>query len=396
MARPTGYLLTSYGEMIVNEPRTSAYAAALRYAITPGCKVIDIGAGPGMFALLACQYGAGSVVAIDPDDSILLVAEAARRNGFEGRIDIVHGLSSDYSSARCADVIISDLRGILPLFEGHIPAIIDARERLLAPGGTLIPARDTLHIALVEHSATYTKFERPWLNNDHGIDLSVGHRFAVNCYVKVVLGRDDLLSQPLHLATLDYTTITDPNLSATVELNAARSGTAHGFVVWFDAELGPTMSFSNAPGEPEQVYGQRFFPFERPIGLAAGDKVTVELRADLVAGSYVWSWNSVANRAGHATPVTFRQSTFRGTIMSPSRLAALSPNHVPPALAEHQVDLFCVSLFDGVISLEQIARQLRAEFPDRFADQADAFGHATGLVQRYKGETAPRDEDNRA
>ena len=395
MARPTGYLLTSYGEMIDNEPRTSAYAAALRHAVTPGCKVIDIGAGPGMFALLACQYGAGSVVAIDPDDSILLVAEAARRNGFDGRIDVVHELSTAYSSERRADIIISDLRGILPLFEGHIPAIIDARERLLASGGTLIPARDTLHIALVDHAASYVMFERPWLDNDHDIDLSAGHRFAVNRYVKVGLDREDLLSRPLHMATLDYATINDPNLSATVELFAARSGPAHGFVVWFDTELGPTMGFSNAPGEPEQVYGQRFFPFERPIALAAGDKVTVELRASLVAGSYIWSWNSVAERAGHATPVSFRQSTFRGTILPPSRLAALSPDHVPAVTAEHQVDIFCLSLFDGVTSLKQMAGQLVERFPDRFADQADAFGHATSLAQRYKGKPTPCDEDHR-
>ena len=396
MARPTGYLLTSYGEMIDNEPRTSAYAAALRHAVTPGCKVIDIGAGPGMFALLACQYGAGSVVAIDPDDSILLVADAARSNGFDGWIQVVHGLSSDYSSDRRAEVIISDLRGILPLYEGHIPAIIDARERLLAAGGTLIPARDTLHIALVEHAQTYARFERPWLDNDYGVDLSVGHRFAVNRYVKVGLGREDLLSRPLHLATLDYATINDPNLSATVELNAARVGAAHGFVVWFDAELGPTMGFSNAPGEPEQVYGQCFFPFERPIALAAGDKVTIDLRANLVAGSYIWSWNSVAERAGHETPLTFRQSTFRGTILPPSRLAALSPEHVPAATAEHQVDLFCLMLFDGVTSLKQIAGQLAEKFPDRFAGETDAFGHATALAQRYKGKPTPREEDNRA
>lgn len=394
MARPTGYLLTSYGEMIVNEPRTSAYAAALRYAITPGCKVIDIGAGPGMFALLACQYGAGSVVAIDPDDSILLVSEAARSNGFEGRIKIIHGLSSDYSSDHRADVIISDLRGILPLYEGHIPAIIDARDRLMAVGGTLIPARDTLRIALVEHAETYARFKLPWLDNDYGIDLSAGHRFAVNRYVKVGLGRADLLSQPAHLATLDYATICDPDLSATVTLNAARDGIAHGFVVWFDAELGPSMQFSNAPGEPEQIYGQCFFPFERPIELAAGDKVTVDLRAKRVAGSYIWSWNSVAKRAGDGAPVSFRQSTFRGTIMPPSRLAVLSPDHVPPVLPDHQVDLFCLSLFDGITSLEQIARQLAARFPDRFADEADAFGHATGLAQRYKSKVVPRDEDN--
>ncbi len=392
---PTGYLLTSYGDMIVNEPRMSAYSAALQQAMTPGCKVIDIGAGPGMFALLACKFGAGSVVAIDPHDSVLLVAQAARDNGFDDRIEIIHDLSSAYSSDRRADVIISDLRGILPLFEGHIAAIIDARERLLAPNGKLIPARDTLHIALIEHAPTYAQFERPWLDNDHGIDLSVGHRFAVNRYTKVVLDCDDKLSASSQLLTLDYATNSDPNVSATADLVAVRDGTAHGFVVWFDAELGPSIGFSNAPGEPEQVYGQCFFPFERPIELAAGDHIQVELRGNDVAGSYIWSWNSTATRAGHDAPVIYRQSTFSGRIISPDRLASLAPAHVPPALVEHEVDRYCLSLFDGHTSLKDVARQLVSKFPNRFANDTDAFGHTSRLAQRYKHLAAGSDEEKR-
>lgn len=50
----------------------SAYVAGLRQAVTPGCTVIDLGAGPGLFALLACQFGAGHVWAIEPDPSIHL------------------------------------------------------------------------------------------------------------------------------------------------------------------------------------------------------------------------------------------------------------------------------------------------------------------------------------
>lgn len=396
MSSPTGYGLTSYGDMIVNEPRTSSYAAALRKVVTPGCKVIDIGAGPGLFALLACQFGAGLAVAIEPHDSVLLLRQAARDNGYGDRIEVVHDLSSAYSSDRRAEVIISDLRGILPLFEGHIPAIIDARERLLAPGGTLIPARDVLHIALVDHKKTRAQFDQPWLVNGHDVDLSVGHPFAVNRYLKVVLAPEDLLSVPSHLLTLNYETIEDPNVSAIAHLTAASAGTAHGFVVWFDSELGPSAGFSNAPGKPEQVYGQCFFPFERSIELSAGDCVTVDISANYVAGAYIWTWATSANRAGHATPVTYRQSTFRGMVMSPTRLAALSPGHVPSASVDHEVDRYCLALFDGVTNLQEAARQLAAEFPDQFADSAAAFGHASRVAQRYKGTTVDRDKDNRS
>ena len=79
MIVPTGYSVVDYGCMVQCEPRTSVYAEALRRSITPGCKVIDLGAAFGIFSLLACKYGAGEVVAIEPDPA------ARRADGFGER-----------------------------------------------------------------------------------------------------------------------------------------------------------------------------------------------------------------------------------------------------------------------------------------------------------------------
>ncbi len=264
MVNPTGYLVTSYGDMITCEPRMSAYAEALRQAITPGCRVIDIGAGSGIFTLLACQYGAGSVVAIEPHDAVELLRTSAQANGFADRLEIFQGISTDYSGAK-ADVIISDLRSCLPLFEQHIPSIIDARERLLKSGGRLIPARDRLFAALVHDPEFYRPCIEPWLSNAFDLDLSSGHCFAVNQWRKANFTPLDLMSSSRPLIEIDYSTIRDPNMAIDFTLATESPGDAHGMLVWFDAELTAGIGFSNAPGEPEQVYGQTFFPFERPI-----------------------------------------------------------------------------------------------------------------------------------
>src|SRR6478735_9305250 len=104
MRGPTTYSLISYGGMVACEPRMAAYAQALRQAITPGCTVIDIGAGPGVFSLLACQYGAGAVFAIEPDDSVELLRQMAKDNGCSDRITIVQGLSTEFTPPSRADV----------------------------------------------------------------------------------------------------------------------------------------------------------------------------------------------------------------------------------------------------------------------------------------------------
>ena len=62
MSKVSGYSLASYGNMVRCEPRMSAYAAALRGAVTPGCTVVDLGAGPGV-----CAWPDGSYRGAGPD-----------------------------------------------------------------------------------------------------------------------------------------------------------------------------------------------------------------------------------------------------------------------------------------------------------------------------------------
>src|SRR5947207_700837 len=60
------YSLSAYGEMIADRVRADAYAEALRKTIRKGSIVVEIGTGPGVFAVLACQLGAARVFAIEP------------------------------------------------------------------------------------------------------------------------------------------------------------------------------------------------------------------------------------------------------------------------------------------------------------------------------------------
>jgi protein arginine N-methyltransferase 1 len=144
------YTVSSYGEMIADPPRMDAYVRAMRAAIKPGDVVLDLGSGPGLFAMLACQMGARRVYAIEPGNVIQIAREAAAANGFADRIEFFHGLSTQITLPEPADVIVSDLRGPLPLYQQHLPSIRDDRERLLAKGGILIPERDILWAVIAE------------------------------------------------------------------------------------------------------------------------------------------------------------------------------------------------------------------------------------------------------
>src|SRR5690242_13189379 len=81
------YSLHFYGEMLAGGLRTDAHVEALRQAVKPDSVVLDLGCGPGLFALLACRFGARRAFGIETDNVINLAREAAVANGFSYRAE---------------------------------------------------------------------------------------------------------------------------------------------------------------------------------------------------------------------------------------------------------------------------------------------------------------------
>src|SRR5215217_5279023 len=231
------YSLHFYGEMLADAPRMDAYLAALRRRVTPDSVVLDLGCGPGVFALMACKFGARRVYAVEPDNIISVAREAAVANGCADKIEFFENLSTEISLPEPAGIIISDLRGVLPWFQQHIPSIIDARARLLARDGVLIPHRDILWAAVVEAPDRYEEITGPWQNNKFELDLSAGTRLVTNTWRKTRVRPEQLLTEPVCWNTIDYYEIDSPDIRAKICWQAARTGTAHGVAVWFDSEL---------------------------------------------------------------------------------------------------------------------------------------------------------------
>lgn len=242
------YSISAYGNMITDRVRMDAYVTALRQAVMPGSVVVDIGTGTGIFAMLACQFGARRVYAIEPSDAIQVAREIASDNGNAERIEFIQDLSNSVTLPEQADVIISDLRGVLPLFQYHIPSLVDARQRLLKPGGILIPQRDTLCAAIVEAPKLYEPYNSPWDENIYGFTMQKARQIVTNTWRKCRVTPDQLLVEPQRWTTLDYTSIENTTVNGSLRWTAGRTSTAHGLCVWFDAKLVKGIGFSNAPG----------------------------------------------------------------------------------------------------------------------------------------------------
>jgi protein arginine N-methyltransferase 1 len=373
------YSLAGYGMQLVHRGRIEAYREALRRRVTPDSVVLDIGTGTGILAMLACQCGARRVYAVDPTDLIHLGREMAAANGYAHRIRFIQDLSTRITLPEPVDVIVSDIRGALPLFQQAIPALVDARRRFLAPQGRLIPRQDTLRAALVQMPQAYRRLLAPWKKDMYGLDLRGGRAPTLNSFHKVKVRPAQLLEPAQTWGTFDYETVASPDIRGKLSWEVSRRGKGHGLVLWFDTLLTEGVGFSNAPGEPIEVYGRVLFPWLKPVDLAPGDRVTVELAADLVGNDYIFRWDTRVVAPYGGLKAEFRQSTFYGTPLSPARLRLRTPGHVPSLGAEGRVTRFILELMDGQHSLEDIARRLMAEFPGQFASESEALNQVGEL-----------------
>lgn len=383
------YSITSYGKMIADRVRTGAYANALRRATRPDSVVLDIGTGIGIIAMLACQFGARRVYAIEPGDAIQVAREIAAANGFADRVEFIQDLSTRVTLPERADVIVSDLRGVLPLFRHHIPSIVDARKRLLAPGGVLIPEQDTLWAAVAEAPDLYERYATLWTDNDYGLDLGAARRLVSNTWQKGRVNADQLLTRPQPWGALDYNSVESADVSAELTFTMTRAGAAHGLSLWFDARLAEGVSFSTAPGMPELIYGSAFFPFSAPVTLDASDRVSLKLSADLVGDDYIWRWNTRVLGEGDKVKADFKQSTFFGAPLSLDQLRKRESSYVPALDEGGQIDRLILSLMDGRHSLGEIAHRVANELPDRFKSWQDALTRVGELSLKYSNRPGP-------
>ncbi|MEL7217891.1 MAG: hypothetical protein AAGK01_05615, partial [Pseudomonadota bacterium] len=259
-----------------------------------------------------------------------------------------------------------------------------ARERLLADGGKLLPQRDNLRIAMVHAADAYRPAAAPWSPSKFGIDLSAGRRFAINDSSKEYLKPDTFVSDPVELTTLDYRTISDPNIDCTVELTASHDSEANGLLIWFDAEIADGLTYSNCPGEPELVYGQMFLPLSEPIQFKRGETMRARIRAMLLGADYTWNWDCEVRDPGTgAVRHTFRQSTFLREVHVPAELQNGSNLRVPEKTAQMDIDRDFLDLVGEGRSLGDIAEALSKKHTAQLPTVEQALDHVANIMRRY-------------
>src|SRR5262249_38217109 len=194
---------------------------------------------------------------------------------------------------------------------------------------------------------------------------------------------EQLLTNPLVWQELDYLNGANARAGTLLEFVCTRSGTAHGFAIWFRTRLFGEVGFDTRPGTSDSVYGQVFLPVLLPVKLKVGEKIRAGLHADLVGTDYVWRWELELPASSGRDAVNFKQSTFHGGRMTPSSLRKRAAEFVPVLSEVGLAERWLFMAMDGKTPLDQVAIKAAEHFPHTFARVEDAFRRAAEISDRY-------------
>ena len=219
----------SFWSYISIEPQNEVFEEAIKRALrdNPGARVLDLGTGTGLLAMMAARAGASQVIAVEVRLWIVayafvltlqqafppmskLATRIIHANGLADTVQVVAKRSTDIVPERelqcqMADIVVAEVFDTELIGEGALSSFQHAMKELVRPGGVPIPQAATVYIQLVS-SPTLRKWSdlsgTPYCALDPG--STCGGRAMIH-EVQINQLRDiTLLTAPMAVQKFDF------------------------------------------------------------------------------------------------------------------------------------------------------------------------------------------------
>jgi Ribosomal protein L11 methyltransferase (PrmA) len=270
--------------MMNDERRNLAWDGAIRRAIEPGMRVLEIGTGGGLLAMMAARAGAAAVITCESDPVLAALArDMISRNGYDDRIKVISKrsqeieLGSDLETR--ADLLICDIFSDNFVSFEPLNSISDARQRLLDPGAGVIPGAAAIYCSLVHWSGS--ERVRQTLSTS-GFDFSPFRVAAGPLPLPIGSAEVEMLSHPIRIFDFDFGGgVLNDTGCISFDLSPVRSNVAHGVIQWISLELDEFATLSAEP-IPGSIFFSSpiFYPFPEARLVAPGRAIPMRATHD--------------------------------------------------------------------------------------------------------------------
>jgi protein arginine N-methyltransferase 1 len=368
-------------QFLSDSVRLDCFARALTEVVRAGDVVLDLAAGTGILSYLACRAGAARVYAIESTSLVEEGRALANANGLADRVNFVREWSTFANLPEPVDVIVTDQIGQIGFDAGLIEYVADARQRLLKPGGRILPQRLELQAAPVSNPEVRQAIDF-WSEPLSGFDYSSIHeRAACSGYPRQV-SKEQLLARPSPIVSIDLTTATAHPIRGRAEFVLDRPGAVDGVTMWFSATLSPTVVMTNDPCSPRPINRRQVvLPVTPGIQASSGDRVVFVFAARPVEVVVDWRIAVYAGTDGRLLGSDHR-STFGGMLLSREDLDRTAPDRVPVLTPAGLARRTVLELCDGR-SVEAIERGVRERHPQLLPTQGVASAFVAEVLKVY-------------
>ena len=291
----------AFSNMLQDNQRMQAYRTALEKLVTPKSVVADVGTGMGVLALFAAKAGARKVYAIE---RVPEAAELARKNiaanGYSGIIEVVVGDAETIRLPEKVDILVTETMGTTGVDEQiQNLAGVFARNNLKLDGiaiphtvRAMIAPSDFSHLThALQSSASIADFDWTALTSLPG-DNNMSFKMPETDFVP--LGSPAILDEVA--VGMTEVPAADP---LKIHLAIERPGTLRSFVMWFEADMAPTLDPSlkivNYPGQIRPSWSCGIFTLGDPTPVQTGDTLSVAVDTGRRQHSLNWSLRWMKN-----------------------------------------------------------------------------------------------------
>ncbi|PUZ58356.1 hypothetical protein GQ55_5G503100 [Panicum hallii var. hallii] len=272
---------TSYLDMLNDAARNRAYRHAIEATVTdPTSRVLDIGAGTGLLAMMAARAlaavgGEGSRGSVSACEAYLPMGKLTRRvlraNAMENNVKVFHKRSDELRVGveldSRADILVSEILDSELLGEGLIPTLQHAHDELLVKNPKTVPYGATTYGVLVESTFLWKMHDlhSSEANAEDGVRLTPSgtenilsvkpQQHAMQC--DALADEIRLLSEPFKVFEFDFWKRPDSHRETKIEIKATADGHAHAIISWWVLQLDSAGSvfYSTAPRWVRQSSG---------------------------------------------------------------------------------------------------------------------------------------------